>query len=193
MTAAGTNLETEIKLRMPDAAEALARLVRAGLRVTRARTFESNTVFDTPESSVRARRELVRLRRSGEKTVLTFKGAPFYSGGLKHREEIEVDVSPAEGMETILARMGYTAALRYEKFRTELARDGEPGVATIDETPMGVFVELEGPADWIGRTAAGLGSGPEDFITQSYLSLWEDHCRTSGRGSSQGMVFGPEL
>ena len=44
---------------------------------------------------------------------------------------------------------------------------------TLDETPMGNFMELEGPGGWIDRTAKTLGFTAADYVTLSYGGLWE--------------------
>ena len=46
--------ETEIKLAVKDARSARRLLREAGFVVSRPRVFEANTVFDTPELSLRA-------------------------------------------------------------------------------------------------------------------------------------------
>ncbi len=56
----------------------------------------------------------------------------------------------------------------------------------LDETPVGVFLELEGPPEWIDRTAGTLGFSEGDYITLSYLEL---HRRVTG-GETGDMVFG---
>jgi adenylate cyclase class 2 len=65
---------------------------------------------------------------------------------------------------------------RYEKYRTEFARGSEPGLVTLDETPVGNFMELEGPARWIDHTAKVLGFSRDAYITDSYGKLYEDWC-----------------
>ena len=90
----------------------------------------------------------------------------------------------------ILERLGYRARFRYEKYRTEYRRPGEAGLATVDETPIGVYIELEGPPEWIDRMAAALGHGEGDYITRSYASLWADY-RIRHGDSRVDMIFSP--
>ena len=68
------------------------------------------------------------------------------------------------------------------------SRAGEAGVVTLDETPIGVFLELEGPAAWIDATAVVLGFSEADYITASYGSLFFQHREATG-GTSRDMVF----
>ena len=88
--------------------------------------------------------------------MVTYKG-PATRDGYKSREEIEFDVSDPDTFTLVLERLGYHPTFRYEKFRTQLRIAGEPGLITIDETPIGVYLEIEGPQDWIDSTAARLG------------------------------------
>ncbi len=61
--------------------------------------------------------------------------------------------------------------------RTTFEASGQEGIVTLDETPIGDFLELEGPESWIDRTALRLGFGPADYITSSYAALYEEHRR----------------
>ncbi|MBL8226856.1 MAG: class IV adenylate cyclase [Bryobacterales bacterium] len=152
----------------------MARHLRnAGFRLKRTRTFEVNVLFDTPELRLRAAGSLLRVRQFGKEWVLTFKG-PAKAGRHKSREELETQLADGENLPAILGRLGFEPVFRYEKYRTEYT-DGE-GIATIDETPIGDFVELEGSAAWIDAAALKLGWSAADYITKSYGKLYLDHC-----------------
>src|SRR4051812_26767610 len=140
--------ETEIKLPVADVATAKRTLNRAGFRVYKRRVFEDNTVFDTPRLTLRERGPLLRLREGGDKAIVTFKGRPIASKH-KSREELEVEVSDAATMRAITERLGFQAVFRYQKYRTEYKQPSRAGVATLDETPIGVYLELEGEPPWI--------------------------------------------
>ena len=64
--------------------------------------------------------------------------------------------------------------------RTEYRQPGHLGIATLDETPVGVYLELEGTPNWIDRAARKLGFAEEDYITASYARLWLDWCECRG-------------
>jgi adenylate cyclase class 2 len=171
--------ETEIKLRVPSLQGARALLRKNGFAIRRARVFEANLVYDTPDLTLRVSRRLLRLRQVGKTFLLTFKGEPL-PGVHKSREEIETAVADGMRFDEILDRLGYHVTFRYEKYRTEFSRPREPGHVTLDETPIGLFLELEGPAAWIDRTAKRLGFEREDYNLQSYGALYLEHCRQSG-------------
>jgi adenylate cyclase, class 2 len=179
--------ENEIKLAMDDAA-AGRRLLRAGgFRVSCGRVFESNVVFDTGKLTLRKSARLLRLRTAGRIATLTYKGRP---SGTRHksREELEVLVSDARATAAILEGLDYRAVFRYEKYRTEFRASRSSGVAMLDETPIGVFLELEGDESWVDRTAHRLGFADSDYITASYGRLYLEWCKRKKRKPGD-MVF----
>ena len=171
--------ETEIKLAVRNAAAARRLLRRAGFEVVRPRVFEANTVFDTPERKLRARGELLRVREAGKVVTTTFKGRPAVARH-KTREELEFTAGNAERLKLVLNRLGYQPVFRYEKYRTEYRRPRVRGLATLDVTPIGTFLELEGTPAWIDRTAQTLGFIESDYITASYGRLYEQWCEVQG-------------
>lgn len=58
----------------------------------------------------------------------------------------------------------------------------------LDETPIGVFLELEGPKRVIDRAANKLGYAKSDYLTVSYLELYGSDCLMQGRKPGN-MVF----
>jgi len=62
------------------------------------------------------------------------------------------------------------------------------GTITFDETPIGEFLELEGPAEWIDRTARELDFSPRDYVVSSYGKLYSDYCAQRGV-QPKDMVF----
>ena len=167
--------ETEIKLAVPDARTARGLLRSAGFRVSKRRVFETNTAFDTPELALRRAATLLRLRQAGGVTTLTYKGPPDV-GRHKSREELELEISDARAMAGIIQRLGLGPVFRYEKYRTEYRQAGRSGVALLDETPVGVYLELEGSPTWIDRAARQLGFGEHEYITASYARLYLEWC-----------------
>ena len=179
--------ETEIKLAVKTAGVARAMLRRAGFRVSRRRAFEANTVFDTAARALQSTRRLLRVREAAGAVIITYKGPP-EPGPHKSREEVETRVADAQASVAILQRLGFMPVFRYEKYRAEYRKSGAPGIATVDETPIGAYVELEGAPRWIDRTARALGYAAADYITSSYGSLYMDWCRRRGVKPSN-MVF----
>ena len=180
--------ETEIKIRVPSAAEARSTVERLGFRVARARVFESNTIYDSSGGRLRSAGELLRLRQAGGGGgLLTFKGRG-EPGRHKVRPEVETEVANPAAMARILECAGFRPVFRYEKYRTEFDRHDAAGTVVLDETPIGVFFEIEGEADWIDNTAAELGFSEGDYITAAYGRLYIDYCRAANK-PAEDMIF----
>ena len=177
--------EVEIKFRIADL-KALSEALRgAGFRRITPPTHEMNSLYDLPGQKLRKRGELLRLRKYGEKWVLTHKSKG-KSGRYKVRTELETCVENGEQMDAILRALGFAPTFRYEKFRAEWS-DGV-GHAVLDETPIGNFGEIEGPSRWIDRTARSLNIAPSDYITQTYADLFFTWKRAT-RSPASEMTF----
>jgi adenylate cyclase class 2 len=167
-------IETEIKFRVANIGELVMRLREAGFRLDTPRAFESNVLYDTPDRRMRARTEILRIRSYAGRWTVTHKRLPDEGPGEdthKHRVETETQVSNGEALAEVFQSLGLVAAFRYEKWRSEWS-DGE-GHCVVDETPIGDFAELEGPADWIDRAAVRIGVNRSDYLTLSYGRLFE--------------------
>jgi adenylate cyclase, class 2 len=184
--------ETEIKLPVASADEALRKLNAAGFQVSKPRALEKNTAYDTPQAELRRSSRLLRLREFGQDYTVTYKGPPTVDKH-KSREEIETEVSSPEALRAIFERLGYAPSFRYEKFRTEF-NSAEQGTATLDETPIGVYMELEGEPEWIDRMARKLGYEEKDYITASYARLFQDWRERTGSAARDMLfqIFGDE-
>jgi adenylate cyclase class 2 len=213
MRRAAPTHEIEIKLRVSDVSALRHRLKQ--LRATQIvpRTFESNTLYDTPEEDLRRRGQLIRVRseqsasnrikRSVNRThtaIVTYKGPSLRSTRLKRggrelkgrykiREEAEVTVEDGEQMTRILRCLGLRPMFQYEKFRTTYTLPDIPNVKVeLDETPIGLFLELEGAVSVIDRAARSLGYSSSDYISKTYGALYVADCRRRGIKSTD-MLF----
>jgi adenylate cyclase, class 2 len=180
--------ETEVKIRLPNSATVSEHLHAAGFAQSVPRQFESNTLYDTQNRSLRDQGMLLRLRQIGDKGVITWKGRD-EPGPYKSRRELETTVGSIETLAQILAHLGLQPVFRYEKYRTEFARPRNgAAVVTLDETPIGDFLELEGPGEWIDDTAKRLGFSRQDYVLDSYARLYVADCERRGVEPSH-MVF----
>ncbi len=163
--------EIEIKFRVGNLRELSRKLRAAGFRLKTKRTHEMNTLYDLPGGVLRARKELLRLRKYGSEWKLTHKSAG-KKGRHSSRIELETAVSDGKTMDAILRGLGYRPTFRDEKFRAEWT--DKKGHVVMDETPIGNFCEIEGSSRWIDATAKKLGVRPEDYITKNYSTLFAD-------------------
>jgi len=172
------------------------------------RVHEENVIFDTPQGGLAKHGQLLRIRtqtpegggnskksKSKPRVVLTFK-RPITrpseadakhpaDGSHKVREEIEMEVTDAATLTTIFEGLGMSGWFRYEKFRTTFRFPATKAWARgllieLDETPIGTFVELEGPAPAIDRAATELGYSKRDYVLKNYLTLYVEECRRRG-------------
>jgi adenylate cyclase class 2 len=176
----GSNREIEIKLPVAGARRARGLLKTAGFSVFRQRVLEDNAILDTRDLRVRKRGCVLRVRSAGDNSTLTFKGAAATGGRHKSREELEIKISNAGTAMAIFERLGFHRVFRYQKYRTEYFRPGARGVVMLDETPIGCYIEIEGPPRWIDRTARKLGFSEHDYITVSYGTLYVQFCANQG-------------
>ena len=180
--------ETEIKLKL-DASipRTAARLRSLGATLHRRRHFEDNFILEDSGGELRRAGSLLRVRLTPALAFLTFKGPRRIVAGTKERDEIEMEVQDGPLLLKILGRSGMRCAFRYQKYRTVYRQASV--LITLDETPIGNYMELEGPRERIARLARRLGFGREDFITDTYHGLFisykKAHCI-----KSENMVFG---
>jgi adenylate cyclase, class 2 len=172
-------LEREIKLRFDTAEAARERILSSDLGATplRGRRLQEDSLLDTNDNLLYQRRSALRVRSESGKSLLTFKG-PVQASKVKVREEHETVVADGAVLTTILGELGLRVWFRYEKYREEFA--AADVVLAIDETPIGVFVEIEGSEEQIHLAAAALQRSEDDYITGSYRALFLEHCREHG-------------
>jgi len=150
-------------------------------------------------------------KKSGAKpqrTLLTFKrpaitaheashteaaGTFVPTGRHKVREEFELEVANPKMLTQIFEGLGMRGWFTYEKYRTTLKLPATKPWAKgllieVDETPVGTFVELEGPAEAIDRAAVEMGYAKKDYIVKTYLTLYAEDCKRRGE-TPRDMVF----
>lgn len=84
-------------------------------------------------------------------------------------------------MQAVLRGLGLEPRFRYQKYREAWSHEGLEIV--VDETPIGCFLELEGEPEAIHRVAEALGYGRDDYVLESYVTLF-----VAGGGTGD-MVF----
>lgn len=174
-------VEIEVKFQVADPEMLDEKLRGIGFRCVTPRTFERNILFDTKDRKLRAQQSILRIRKYGDKWVLTHKClTPENNPDArhKHRIETETEVTDGEAVGTVFTHLGYEPAFTYEKWRTEYA--DATGHCVLDETPIGIFAELEGPGDWIDRVGEQLGLKQSQMITLSYGRLFDEWRERTG-------------
>ena len=202
--------EREIKLKVEDVKSFRRLLKKLGAEPVGAgqgSVHEQNVLFDTPQGGLAKHGQLLRIRteilagrgepkeRPRPRTVLTFKspvskppaalGKGSADGPHKLREELEMEITDAATLATIFEGLGMAGWFRYEKYRTTFRLPASKAWARglliqLDETPIGTYVELEGPAGAIDRAATELGYSKRDYVVKNYLTLYLEECRRKG-------------
>lgn len=172
------------------------------------RVHEENVIFDTPQGGLAKHGQLLRIRtenpearnkatlsKAKPRIVVTFKrppaelpvgqSEPASRGRYKVREEIEAEVTDAGALTKIFEGLGMAGWFRYEKYRTTFQLPVSNAWAKgllieLDETPIGTYVELEGPPQAIDRVAQELGYSKQDYVLKNYLVLYVEECRRKG-------------
>ena len=165
--------ETEIKIPVKDLDPVREKLSLTGGELAHAMTRETNVLLDFADGDLQKSGSLLRLRRYGARCTVTFKGPADYLGPIKTRVEHETEVQDLESTLEIFAALGLAPVGRYEKDREEWMSHGVSVV--LDRTPMGDFVEIEGPHELLDPAVKSLGLDPEAGLRESYLDLWESH------------------
>lgn len=180
--------ESELKIPVSDLAAVRDRLHAIDARLVRPAQREVNQLFDTHDGRLASGGQVFRLRTVGDRHVVTFKGPASYRGVIKERDEVEIEVSDGASAATIFERLGLQIVVRYEKDREEwLVGDV---TVTLDHTPMGDFVEIEGVVRELHGVARRVGLDPLTAVHGSYVSLWQQHRRARPElGLPADMVF----
>jgi adenylate cyclase class IV len=109
----------------------------------------------------------------------------------KIKNEAEVTVTKSAELPAILRALGLRPTFRYEKFRTTYELPNLSGLKIeVDETPVGYYLELEGPVASIDRAAHLFGYSHKDYLKDSYGSLYLAECKRSGHKPGN-MLFPP--
>lgn len=201
-----------------------ARLEEMGATVIHPREFEDNLAFDFPDRSIVRAGSLLRVRILARGTLLTFKGPVAALAGLaptlaasgsaagaeagprsttpdstpthpmkaRHETELTVAFDETDALLAIIRGLGMQTIFRYQKYRTTWSWRGLH--VLLDETPIGIYLELEGDRALIEAGAKALGYRPEDFIAKSYRDLYLEHLDQGDEGlqgtrSRDGMLF----
>jgi adenylate cyclase class 2 len=203
--------EIELKFPIHDLAGLQSRLPGLGFQLDTPRTFEQNTLYDTSSRTLRAVKQILRIRHYGDLWIVTHKrpadpaadGDPARSGDLvssrdaasysaaasyKVRIETETLLDDGPALAAIFHQLGFEPVFRYEKFRTEWSH----ATPTIDgplftnpalpaELPIGRHLVLDETP--IGDYAEL--EGPPAWIDRTLARLGVDPatCLTDSYGS----------
>lgn len=198
-----TNPEIEIKLRITDIPELFRKIKKLHV-IPQPRLREQNILYDTPQSHLRRRKMLLRLRietpanhhapanPAKERVILTSKAPPQpQRNNRPSRYKIRAEREQVASISSrqyakALTSLGFRPAFRYDKFRTTFRLQDLH--LDLDETPAGVYLELEGTPKAIDRTAKALGFAKDQYLRATYWDLYVAACRRRGT-KPKNMLF----
>ena len=165
-------IEKKFRLRTDQLSALSEKLERVGA-TREGREFEENTLYR--HKAIDVNTSVLRVRRVGGRTILTFKEQIPTTTSAKYRREEEAEVSDYAALEAILELLGCEPALVYEK-RRETWRLGGAEI-TIDELPFGWFMEIEGSEEAIAEVERLIGM--DDLTVE--IATYPQLTRTLGK------------
>jgi len=133
--------------------------------------FEENTLYSG--DAIEMGQSVLRLRRVGNRALLTYKQRVGDRIDIKQQLELETEVSNPNALEFILEALGFFPAAVYEK-RRETWRIGETEVV-IDQLPFGLFMEIEGEEKAIREIESKLAIQRLEVEPLTYPRLTRQH------------------
>jgi adenylate cyclase class 2 len=138
--------------------------------------FEENILY--AGGSLDLSRQVLRLRRVGNRAILTYKERFISASAIKHNREDETAVENAAALSDILDALGFRPTLVYEKRRaTWHLLDAE---IAVDELPFGYFAEIEGEEKAIEEVEERLGLKEAEAEMSTYPNLTKRHGEKRG-------------
>jgi len=175
----GKNQEIEAKFPVKDLRKIRELLELRQAELLMDKSYEHNILLDTPTNELLEENARLRLRKEGSESILTYKRTRKNENNIAYREEIETRVDHFENTRLILNRLGFLTFFEYEKYRSTYRL----GATTImlDETPIGFYLEIEGPdEETIHRTASLLEIDWNQRTDKSYLQVFQEWAAENG-------------
>ncbi|MGI8813560.1 MAG: class IV adenylate cyclase [Pyrinomonadaceae bacterium] len=153
----------------------VAKLAEGGAKFTK-EVFEENYLHRG--GLLDERGAVLRLRKIGDYTILTYKEKLKNDDDIKHKVEYETVVADVDAMENIIGRLGYRLSVIYEK-RRKIWHFKNVEVM-IDELPFGLYMEIEGTAENISKSEKLLGIQDLETETRGYPRLTAKYGKING-------------
>lgn len=124
--------------------------------------------------------------RSGSKNTVTMKEKIGEDKNVRSRKETEFEISDVDQMAYILGKLGFTFVRIMEKYRINLQYKG--AILSIDEMPFGMYLEIEGSEEGVGKIASELGYSNSDKILGTYWEVFEEYKKENNL-TGENIVF----
>ncbi len=141
--------------------------------------FETNTLYRG--GILDEKQAVLRIRKTGDKTILTYKQRIQNASVIKHQIEHETIVESAKEIEKIIENLGFVKVVVYEKRRKTWGfRNVE---VVLDELPFGLFMEIEGSIQEITEAEMLLDAVDFEVEPETYPRL------TMKQGIQNGQII----
>jgi adenylate cyclase class 2 len=182
--------EIELKIKLKNPKKMRSKLRSLGAK-RRDKFQEIDVYFDTPTDDLLKGDRVLRLRRHGSISTVTYKDKREKNRRLHKRVEIEVQIKNFEEMVLVLQGLGLKKRDTIEKIR-EVYEYKEVEIL-IDKLPfIGYWLEIEGPKERILAVAQKLGIDPNKGETRNYGELFWAYCQKHGLPLMKKMMFKKE-
>ena len=140
-------------------------------------SMEINSLYDFEDGRLMQAGCVLRVRRYEGSTILTFKGPTDPGSMYKKRRELETAVQDAAAIDDILKALGMSICFEYRKLRETYTVSVASSMTEvcIDQTPAGVFVEVEGEEPGIQAVLQKFGWTSERFVNKTYVEIYREH------------------
>ncbi len=138
--------------------------------------FEENILF--LGGDLLARQAVLRLRKIGQRTILTYKQKVENELAAKHHIEYETEVADFDEASKIFESLGFHRSLVYEK-RRRIWKFREVEIV-LDVLPFGLFLEIEGALTAIAEAEIFLGAENFEVEPLTYPNLTLQYGKKSG-------------
>lgn len=179
----GTHVEVELKGLVDDWERRVAQVRAAGGVLALSGTLE-DLRFDTPDRALARRDAVLRVRvfrdRDGTETAsLDVKGATFYDGGYKRREELSTTVGDGRTLVRMLRALGYEVSRAIDREIEQYVLGG--ATLRFERYPrMDPLLEVEGTEEEIERAIAAVGIPRSEFTTDRLADFAARYERRTG-------------
>jgi len=166
-------METEVKILNINPEEIRKKLLDLGAERIFNGRLEAK-VFDFPGETLRKKGAHLRIRKTGDKTEITYKEAK-KSKEFKKRVEIETHIEDFDIMQKILEKLGLNEFNNYEKTRESFKLQNIRFDIDVypEETGIPPLVEIESTEEGVKKGVELLGFQMKDTSTASVWSLLE--------------------
>ena len=165
--------EIEVKILEVNRKEVVSKLEKLGGIIS----FDAEMTawfFDTKENEIKTRGDVLRLRKEGDESVLTYK-KHLSRGEAKIMEEIETKVADAEAMKNFLLASGFELVKQTRKFRIQYDLPEAHVVIDNYQDELGAipeFIEVEAHnIERLKEVVEALGYTMDDCLSWSTREL----------------------